>query len=170
MLLIHLLNLDAEILTPLDSIPNLPFFYLVYRAWSHYRALAGGEHIQFLLEKKLLTYSPSPILDAVYKAQTAPLPSTPKTTAVPGEPKNIDPNLPEDSQPDGEVMLMSQESGKKMTQALDLPQLEVELERAIWQVESAIAKQNADRSQKVTEDAAAPNPDGMSKEDDKKSQ
>lgn len=30
-----------------------------------------------------------------------------------------------------------------MTQALNLPQLEVELERAIWQVEQAIQKQNS---------------------------
>ena len=39
-------------------------------------------------------------------------------------------------------MLLSQASGKKMTQELDLPQLEVEMERAIWQVEEAIRKQN----------------------------
>lgn len=41
-------------------------------------------------------------------------------------------------------MLLSQVNGKKMTQALDLPQLEVELERAIWQVETAIKKQSAE--------------------------
>lgn len=43
------------------------------------------------------------------------------------------------------MMLLDQKNGKKMTQALDLPQLEVELERAIWQVEQAIQKQNAER-------------------------
>lgn len=45
-------------------------------------------------------------------------------------------------------MLLDQLHGKKMTQALELPQLEVELERAIWQVEQAIQKQNADRDAK----------------------
>ena len=45
-------------------------------------------------------------------------------------------------------MLLSQVNGKKMTQALDLPQLEVELERAIWQVEAAIAKRNAEVASK----------------------
>jgi hypothetical protein len=39
-------------------------------------------------------------------------------------------------------MLLSQANGKEMTQVLELPQLEVELERAIWQVETAIKKQN----------------------------
>lgn len=42
-------------------------------------------------------------------------------------------------------MLLDQSSGKKMTQALELPQLEVELERAIWQVEHAIQEQNTKR-------------------------
>lgn len=45
-------------------------------------------------------------------------------------------------------MLLDQLHGKKMTQALDLPQLEVELERAIWQVEQAIEKQNAEHDAK----------------------
>lgn len=45
------------------------------------------------------------------------------------------------------MMLLSQANGKKMTQALDLPQLEVEMERAIWQVEQAIRKQNTEKDE-----------------------
>lgn len=134
-------------MTAVSRIPNLPFFYLVYRAWSHWRALAGGKHIQFLLKNQLLIHKPSPILDEVYLKQAAPLPSTLESTVNPGEPKNADPRKPLDDQPDGEVMLLDQKNGKKMTQALDLPQLEVELERAIWQVEQAIQKQNEERKQ-----------------------
>ncbi len=53
-------------------------------------------------------------------------------------------------------MLLSQANGKKMTQALDLPQLEVELERAIWQVEAAMAKHNAESgAAKTTAEATA---------------
>ncbi|KAG8166565.1 hypothetical protein KVR01_002254 [Diaporthe batatas] len=134
-------------------IPNIPFFYLVYRAWSHWRALAGGKHIQFLLQNKLLIHTPSPKLDEVYSEQEPPLPSTPETTTTPGEPKNKNPTLPKDAQPeDGETMLLSQSNGKIMTQALDLPQLEIELERAIWQVETAIEKQNAERSASKKDD------------------
>lgn len=44
-------------------------------------------------------------------------------------------------------MLLSQANGKKMTQALDLPQLEVELERAIWQVEQAIQRRNDEKNE-----------------------
>ncbi|CAN8102989.1 unnamed protein product [Discula destructiva] len=132
-------------------IPNLPFFYLAYRAWSHWRALQGGKHIQFLLKNQLLIHQPSPILEEVYEKQSPPLPSTPDSTAKPGEPKNTHPNMPQDAQPSGEVMLLDQASGKKMTQALELPQLEVELERAIWQVEQAIMKQNTARDTKKDE-------------------
>lgn len=49
-------------------------------------------------------------------------------------------------------MLLSQANGKIMTQALDLPQLEIELERAIWQVETAIENQNAERSASKKDD------------------
>lgn len=57
--------------------------------------------------------------------------------------------------PDGETMLLSQANGKKMTQALDLPQLEVELERAIWQVETAIKKRNDEVAAKKANGAAS---------------
>ncbi|KKY36883.1 hypothetical protein UCDDA912_g03110 [Diaporthe ampelina] len=59
----------------------------------------------------------------------------------------------EHAQPEGgETMLLSQANGKIMTQALDLPQLETELERAIWQVETAIEKQTAERSASKKDD------------------
>ena len=130
-------------------IPNLPFFYLVYRAWSHWRARSGGEHIQFLLKHNLLTYTPSPIVDNVYAAQKHPLPSTPEPTTKTEEIVAAPiPQTPKAPLPEGETMLLSQANGKIMTQALDLPQLEVELERAIWQVETAIKKQNEELAAK----------------------
>ncbi|KAL2137254.1 hypothetical protein VTI74DRAFT_6465 [Chaetomium olivicolor] len=139
----------------LPVVPNLPFFYLVYRAWSHWRALSGGKHIQFLLNNHLLALTPSPVVDEVYAEQKDPLPSTPEPTTDSAE-KVISPSdpsvLPNGSQnPDGETMLLSQAKAKKMTQALDLPQLEVELERAIWQVETAIKKRSAEVAAKASQ-------------------
>lgn len=136
-------------------IPNLPFFYLVYRAWSHWRALSGGKHIQFLLKNNLIALTPSPVVDAVYAEQKDPLPSTPEpTTDAEAEPL-VKPNpssAAASQNPDGETMLLSQVNGTKMTQALDLPQLETELERAIWQVETAIKKRSAEVTEKQTAD------------------
>ncbi|KAL1843326.1 hypothetical protein VTJ49DRAFT_2143 [Mycothermus thermophilus] len=135
-------------------IPNLPFFYLVYRAWSHWRALAGGKHIQFLLNNNLLVPTPNPLVDAVYAAPKPPLPSTPEPTTRSTPIANPDPPSPgaREQNSEGETMLLSQAEGKKMTQALDLPQLETELERAIWQVETAIKKR---RAEVAADDAAA---------------
>jgi len=74
-------------------------------------------------------------------------------------------------------MLMSQENGKKMAQALDLPQLEVELERAIWQVETAVKKSIEEAAGKATpgepeksNSQEGPNPDTTKSQEDKKSQ
>ncbi|KAL1871603.1 hypothetical protein VTK73DRAFT_1952 [Phialemonium thermophilum] len=122
-------------------IPNLPFFYLVYRAWSHWRALSGGRHIQFLVRNNLLTLNPSRIMDEVYASQKHPLSSSPVPSAnhEAAELNGPIPSVePDQENPEGETMLLTQSSGKRMTQALDIPQLEIELERAIWQVETAI--------------------------------
>lgn len=137
------------------SVPNIPFFYLVYRAWSHWRAIQGGRHLQFLLQSNLLNPTPSPLLDRIYAEQQPPLESSPRpttaTTADTDLSADITPFPPpagvdSPNHPEGETMLLSQANAKRMSQELGLPALEVELERAIWQVETAIGKQNkADR-------------------------
>ena len=148
-----------------SSIPNLPFFYLVYRAWSHWRALSGGKHVEFLVNNNLLALTPSPVVDEVYAAQKELLPSAPEPTTDSSVKIVDNPDSPSSNgaqHPNGETMLLSQAEGKKMTQALDLPQLEVELERAIWQVETAIKKRSAE--------VAAKESQAEKGEDEKKSQ
>lgn len=141
-------------------VPNLPFFYLAYRAWSHWRALAGGRHIQLLLQKNLLTLTPSPILDQVYANQKHPLPAASEPAAEEPpilEAGKIDHPKPDAAplHPEGETMLLSQDNGRRMTAALDLPQLEVELERAIWQVETAIRSHNGEKDADLAADKTA---------------
>jgi hypothetical protein len=53
----------------------------------------------------------------------------------------------------GETLLLSQANAARMAQALDIPQLEIELERAIWQVETAIEKQKAEPVHKGSQPA-----------------
>lgn len=89
------------------------------------------------MQHKLLTYTPSPVVDEAYASEKQPLLSSPEPTTGTGSPDA-----------EGETMLLSQAKGKVMTEALDLPQLEVELERAIWQVENAMQKQNAELTKK----------------------
>lgn len=97
-------------------IPNLPFFYLVYRAWSHYRAIAGGKHVQWLIENKLVQPSPSKILDQLYLQHAPPVEEPEKK----------------------EEMLLTQKEVQTFSDTLDIPALEIELERAIWQVEQKL--------------------------------
>ncbi|KAI1488369.1 mitochondrial K+-H+ exchange-related-domain-containing protein [Biscogniauxia mediterranea] len=124
-------------------IPNLPFFYLVYRAWSHWRALAGGKHIQFLVSNDLLAISPSKVLDTIYPRlmSSTPVPTEPTTNI--GS-KQSPPAASKPSQ--GERMLLTQENRRQLVTALEIPELEVELERAIWQVEAAIRRDREEKS------------------------
>ncbi|KAI0508353.1 mitochondrial K+-H+ exchange-related-domain-containing protein [Xylaria bambusicola] len=115
-------------------IPNLPFFYLVYRAWSHYRAIAGGKHLQWLLTKGFFTTSPSQILDEIYSQQH-------RSTDLLEEPNGSGSQSSDSRLQSQERLLLSQERGRTLAQALKIPELGVELERAIWQVETAIRKQ-----------------------------
>ncbi|KJR88804.1 uncharacterized protein SPSK_07711 [Sporothrix schenckii 1099-18] len=123
-------------------IPNIPFFYLAYRAWSHWRALSGSKHIQHLLANKGLVYTSSPILDAIYD----------KEKSVMGETKPVGTQIRREADSNGsavshdeaepERLLLSNPSGSKgIADAFNAPSLELELERAIWQVETALAKE-----------------------------
>jgi len=105
-------------------IPNLPFFYLVFRAWSHWRALSGSKHIEFLLEKKLINTQSSPTLDELYSSRE----------------RQIQPGPTQDPRKTSgdEVMVLHKEDGKRISEALNIPELYVELDRAVWQVEKAL--------------------------------
>lgn len=104
-------------------IPNLPFFYLVYRAWSHWKAVSGGKHVQWLVENKLLHLSPSAALDRLY------------TKAAVAEESGK------------EEMLLTQQQVRALSETLDIPALEIELERAIWQVDKALHEHQAERDE-----------------------
>jgi hypothetical protein len=95
-------------------------------------------------------------VDRVYADQEPPLESSPKPTTTPEADmaENITPFPPPKIEPppdpQGETMLLTQENAKRMTRELELPALEVELERAIWQVETAIKKQTEASSKEET--------------------
>lgn len=43
-------------------------------------------------------------------------------------------------------MLLSQKNGRELVKVLEIPELEVEVERAIWQVETAIQKEREEKA------------------------
>lgn len=111
----------------MNRVPNIPFFYLVYRAWSHWRAINGGKHVQWLIQNKLIQLSPSKDLDQLYTKDEAPVEETSGK----------------------EQMLITQKQIRDFSETLNLPTVEIELERAIWQVERALEKdeQQTEKSQ-----------------------
>ncbi|KAK5998609.1 putative C23H3.12c-like protein [Cladobotryum mycophilum] len=113
-------------------IPNLPFFYLVYRAWSHWRALSGGRHVQWLLQNKLLALSPSKELDQLYT----------KNGGIPAEEEE---GKGKEGASGKELMLISKKQTAEFSTTLDLPSVEIELERAIWQVERTLEGEKEDK-------------------------
>ncbi|KAM0484256.1 hypothetical protein ACHAPX_001676 [Trichoderma viride] len=109
-------------------VPNIPFFYLVYRAWSHWRAINGGKHVQWLIQNNLVQLSPSKALDQLYtKEGQAPI------EELSGK----------------EQMLITQQQIRDFSETLNLPPVEIELERAIWQVERELEKGEQDGKQQT---------------------
>jgi hypothetical protein len=123
-------------------IPNLPFFYLVFRAWSHWRAIAGGKHIQWLSEHKLLQPSPSDTLDKLYGAKSS---------------QASLPLIASEEEGAKEQMLLTEEQARAFSEKLQMPALALELERAIWQVGEAIQKdeKNAETKSNASNDTAS---------------
>ncbi|KAF9452920.1 hypothetical protein P691DRAFT_755954 [Macrolepiota fuliginosa MF-IS2] len=56
-------------------IPNLPFFFCVWRSWSHYRAYRATQYLQDLLANGVIVPEGSEALDAIFKDFSPP--STP---------------------------------------------------------------------------------------------
>ncbi|KAG2009549.1 hypothetical protein CC2G_012468 [Coprinopsis cinerea AmutBmut pab1-1] len=60
----------APLTTPfiiVPVIPNLPFFFCVWRSWSHYRAYRSSQYLQSLLDKDLIVPQASQVLDKLYE-------------------------------------------------------------------------------------------------------
>ena len=104
----------------LPIVPNIPFFYLLFRGWSHWRAWSGGRHLEQLLDRNLLTLEPSHLLDAAY----AP-------TATQASPHKTDIQY--------ETILLNQQTPAEIADAMQVPELGLELERAIAQVRATLS-------------------------------
>ncbi|KAF2639624.1 hypothetical protein P280DRAFT_453552 [Massarina eburnea CBS 473.64] len=123
-------------------IPNLPFFYLVYRAYSHWKAFSGTKYLQFLLAHNLPTLNPSAQLDEAYTAglmyptrqlsRAAPRPTPEQVQEVARVVQQQTNGGAED------VMVLQRWNGKLIAEQFRLPDMEVEIERAVEQVEDSI--------------------------------
>jgi len=115
-------------------IPNIPFFYLAFRCWSHWRALKGSDHLDFLLDHRLLRPVSSAELEQIYLI-TAPKLQHSFTYVTRSQ-------VMEGADPE-EQMLLTRSSHKLVAKTLNIPELGVEVERAVHQVEAALAQKKA---------------------------
>jgi len=139
-------------------VPNLPFFYVLYRAWSHWKALAGARHLAFLLQHGLPKPHPSWPLDEVYTAglmyptralsRAAPRPTQKHADDVAAVVHKQTNNETQD------VMLLQRWNGKLIAEQFDLPDMEVEVERAVEQVEKSIKDQERLAEEKLEQERA----------------
>ncbi|KAL8777942.1 MAG: hypothetical protein Q9194_002273 [Teloschistes cf. exilis] len=123
----------------LPVIPNLPFFYLLFRAWSHWKARSGSQHIDFLLGRQLVHLTRSSSLDLAYALGR--MDASMKTLdlevkdAVEGDPNSkpgVEPAM------EAERMLLTQSSGRVIADVVEVPELVEHIQRAVKQVEKAL--------------------------------
>ncbi|KAF8477152.1 mitochondrial K+-H+ exchange-related-domain-containing protein [Kalaharituber pfeilii] len=115
-------------------IPNIPFFYLAFRAYSHWKALAGGKHLEFLVKNNLLVAAPSQQLSEIYSRNSHSTEMKPHDTQYEG--KINDPAS------EAEVVLIDENDARKIASVVDVPELAGELERAQEQVRKKLSETN----------------------------
>ncbi|KAJ5752863.1 hypothetical protein N7520_009780 [Penicillium odoratum] len=136
----------APLTAPLGLIPvvpNIPFFYLAYRGWSHWRALNGSQHLEFLVEKSLLNPISLAELERLYAKRAAYALDTPIDTPAA--------EMVEDIEQSDERILLKMSDAKKLATILDAPELALEAERAIVQVSAQLQARAAEAKAKAQE-------------------
>jgi hypothetical protein len=103
---------------------------MLFRTWSHYRALNGGKYLEALLSRNLVAPTPSKEMDDMYATG---LPTNSSRTA------SANPPLRQNEI--GETMLLKRWNGKLIAETFQLPELEIEISRAVDQVEAMVTSE-----------------------------
>ncbi|KAK9453197.1 mitochondrial K+-H+ exchange-related-domain-containing protein [Dipodascopsis uninucleata] len=94
-------------------IPNIPGFYFLYRIWSHWKAMEGAELLLRLVKEDRLVLEPNHTLETFYEHSSAP--------------------------PEDDFIILHEDKIHSLVLALDAPELESELRRAVTQIRHQIA-------------------------------
>ncbi|KAL7266903.1 hypothetical protein RUND412_010532 [Rhizina undulata] len=118
-------------------VPNIPFFYLLYRAFSHWKALAGAKHLEFLVKNELLQPTPSMPMDAVYRRSK--LKAEADKLLKLSEKSEKTEGIKKDELPDH--LLITEADAKEIGAAINLSAVVTEIERACRQVAASLKKE-----------------------------
>lgn len=122
-------------------IPNLPFFYCVYRSWSHYRAYRASQYLNALIKHGHVVSAPSLELDAIYKQF-----GTKSITAEAAPPSSEDAKAQSSSQPATEdvEMLLTREAVPAIVSTFSLEETAAsDMYRAIEQARVRTSKSSS---------------------------
>ncbi|KAA8904169.1 mitochondrial K+-H+ exchange-related-domain-containing protein [Sphaerosporella brunnea] len=135
-------------------IPNIPFFYLAYRAFSHWKALSGAKHLEFLSNRTLILPVKSAALDAVYRRHNT-------DTAIDDdalvnkekvewtEVAKAIRSARKGDEGHKEVLLLREEDAEAVAKVANVPALAVECERASRQVAEQMQLRAEEDAQKI---------------------
>ena len=160
---------EAPFVDQVRSIPNIPFFWFAFRTYSHYRALYGGRLLEHITNKGMVQAKDSRVMDELYAAGLL----KPTRQAVREATKPDDADIEkvvaqaEEQAKEGkkEVVLLQGWNGKLIAEAFHLSEMEIEIERAVEQVENAIKKEDEQaRTAKEVERAAEQKTDALKNE------
>lgn len=104
-------------------VPNVPGFYLLYRAWSNWKAYEGGKHLNYLLKNDQLTFKTQSTLDTYFEKLT----------------ETSNPSAPAASEDD--CMIIDEDHIDTIVSLVDAREMAPELHRAVRQVKKDILKE-----------------------------
>ncbi|PIL22968.1 hypothetical protein GSI_15665 [Ganoderma sinense ZZ0214-1] len=81
-------------------IPNFPFFFCVWRSWSHYRAYKASEYLEGFVQRGAIIPHASPELDAIYAKYAPRQPPPPPPSSSSSSPSKSNCDKPPSPSPD----------------------------------------------------------------------
>ncbi|KAG2230140.1 mitochondrial K+-H+ exchange-related-domain-containing protein [Thamnidium elegans] len=121
-------------------VPNIPLAYNLFRLYSHYKAYKGAEHLQILSDQGSLVYTANQAIDGVFTniqlndAQEIEFPNKVK------EAFEVSPTKPNLISLEGDIAgALSHDQIKQLVDRLQIPGLELELNRARFQILKQVA-------------------------------
>ncbi|EIN13022.1 hypothetical protein PUNSTDRAFT_98047 [Punctularia strigosozonata HHB-11173 SS5] len=102
-------------------IPNLPFFYCVWRSWSHYRAYKASEYLQSLIEEGVISPEPNPELESIYASHQPLRDADSDASSTPDQVAPQHRDAPTQSNTASEGLLLTREAIPSVLQLFDLP-------------------------------------------------
>ncbi|KAJ5224793.1 uncharacterized protein N7469_008296 [Penicillium citrinum] len=121
-------------------VPNIPFFYLVYRGWSHWRALNGSRHLEFLVDKNLIDPISLPALEQLYAKRAS-------RTLDGVQTDTSGPDMVDGMEKSEDRVLLKMSDAKKLATIFEAPELALEAERAIIQVGEQLEAKEKQRNE-----------------------